>query len=124
MIQVPIICSSYYKIDRRGIRLVVEKTLNNKGVSDGAEVVVSVVGIKRMKELHERFMKTSEATDVLSFPLDEGAAPDGVRRLGDIVVCYPVAKKQAMENRKEVGKEVAFLIEHGCMHLLGYHHKE
>ena len=50
--------------------------------------------------------------DVLSFPLDRDTSyPDGVIRLGDIVVC------ETDMDRFE------FLVEHGCLHLLGIHHE-
>ena len=51
-------------------------------------------------------------TDVLSFPLEKEVGPDGVTRLGDILVCPDKAEGQSIE----------FLILHGLNHLLGIHH--
>jgi len=61
------------------------------------------VGVNFVKNLH---------TDVLSFPLEKELGPDGVTRLGDILVCPDKAEGQSIE----------FLILHGLNHLLGIHH--
>ncbi len=75
-------------------------------------------------------MKIEGATDVLSFPLNDSSddrpfisSPDGILRLGDIVVCYSVAVEEALEKQCKVDSQIQFLAEHGLMHLLGYHHE-
>jgi len=130
-VRVTIDSGARYKVDRAGIRQVVERTVRDQGVVSEAEVNVSMVGERKMKELHEKYMETYEATDVLSFPLEDShdgsgfvPYPDKILRLGDIVVCYPVAVRQAGENNRMVDEEIAFLVEHGCLHLLGVHHEE
>ena len=50
--------------------------------------------------------------------------PDGVQRLGEIVICYPQAKKQAKRINHLLEKELAILFVHGILHLLGYEHEE
>jgi ssRNA-specific RNase YbeY (16S rRNA maturation enzyme) len=50
--------------------------------------------------------------------------PNGVIQLGDIVVCYPLAVAEAIEENVLVDERVYELIEHGAMHLMGIHHKE
>ena len=120
-----------YKFDRERVREEIEKTIRQQGQTENTEVDVFVVGKRKMKQLHEQYMETAEATDVLSFPLNEEAngvkfvpAPDGVIRLGDIVICYPVAAVQAKTRQdKSVNEEMAFLAGHGCLHLLGVHHE-
>ena len=122
-VKVRILADSGYKFDRRIVRSMVERVLSDNGVKEPAEVVVSVVGEKKMKRLHGRYMQTKGTTDVLSFPLDfDKHYPDGVVRLGDIVVCYPVAARQAQISKRSVNEEITFLVEHGCRHLLGIHH--
>jgi probable rRNA maturation factor len=115
MIRTIITEESGYKVDHAKIKEVVEKTLTEHGKSGEIEVGVIIVGEAEMKKLHKAYMETEEVTDVLSFPLDDKPGPDGVIHLGDIVICWPVAKTQA---------EAEFLAEHGCLHLLGIHHKE
>lgn len=50
--------------------------------------------------------------------------PDDILRLGDIVISYPQAVKQAAENNVLVDEEIGSLVKHGLLHLLGIHHKE
>ena len=50
--------------------------------------------------------------------------PDGILRLGDIVVSYPVARRQAGEHNLLVDNEIKILVKHGMLHLLGIHHEE
>ena len=51
-------------------------------------------------------------------------APDGKLHLGEVIISYPQAVIQAEEHRHSVKKEVAILIIHGVLHLLGYDHDE
>jgi probable rRNA maturation factor len=117
--------SSRYEdqINKAQIPQVIEKTLAEHGINSDVEVSLVVVGERKMRELHKKYMVTDETTDVLSFPLEGTVGPDGVLRLGDIVVCYPVAISQASENKRLVDEEIDFLVEHACLHLLGIHHE-
>lgn len=76
---------------------------------------VSFVDEKTIRSLNRRWRKIDQATDVLSFPLDSEVGPDGVMRLGDIVICKTLALKKR--------HSVPFLITHAMLHLLGKHHK-
>ncbi len=75
---------------------------------------LSFVSEEEIRDLNRKHRKIDKPTDVLSFPLDEELGPDGVIRLGDIVICKSQAKKK--------GHEISFLIKHGMLHLLGFHH--
>ena len=48
--------------------------------------------------------------------------PDGISHLGDVVISYPQAAIQANEHQHSPEKELAILITHGVLHLLGYDH--
>jgi probable rRNA maturation factor len=121
---------SRYPVDRKRIRQTVERVLQeNKVVS--AQVDVSIVGSRKMKELNESQLKHEGTTDVLSFPqherhkLDDFPLPEGFPpHLGDIVVSYPQAIVNARKFGKRVDDQICFFVEHGLMHLLGYHHEE
>ena len=57
-------------------------------------------------------------------PLDDAVLADGqLRQLGDIVVCYPVARAEAAKKGKLVDDQLCFLVDHGMHHLLGFHHE-
>lgn len=74
---------------------------------------------KEIRDLNKRYRSKDEATDVLSFPCD---APFVHDYLGDVVVCYPVAKKQAKAYQHSLRRELCFLFLHGLLHLAGYDH--
>ena len=89
------------------------------------KISLSVVGERKIKELENKYFNRDEVTDVLSFPLEEGEKmPDDTdgTSLGDIVVCYPQAKRQALQWNRIIDEEIEFLACHGLLHLLGIHH--
>lgn len=122
MISVLITSESRYRIERPKIRQAATRLLKSKGLDD-VEVGISVVGSRKIKQLNRDFGKTDEVTDVLSFPLEEPRGPDEILRLGEVVVCYPLARQQAARENKLVSEKVIELIEHGLRHLLGEHHE-
>jgi len=82
-----------------------------------AELSVSFVTEEEMAELHMRFTGEDGPTDVLSFPLD--GEDEGLRVLGDVVVCPAVAARQG-----ELASELRLLLVHGILHLLGHDHED
>ena len=86
-----------------------------------------MVGERKIKELNNKYLGKNEVTDVLSFsqmdpPSPEASEGQGEMVLGDVVVCYSVAKKQAIKMNKILDEEIEFLVLHGVLHLLGVHH--
>ena len=130
MININILADAKYPFDRSALREHLTKVLAKYRLTDKVEVEVAVVGKRKMSELHKVYMQIPGPTDVLSFPLNDPAddrpfisSPDGVLRLGDIVVCYTVAVEEALEKQCMLDSQIQFLAEHGLMHLLGYHHE-
>jgi probable rRNA maturation factor len=133
MFEVQIRSDSRYPLNRKRVRLVVEKTLAGMGITSQMTVSILVVGKRQMKILNKQYHEEDSVTDVLSFPyLDPGSSrdqgkfvvnPDEGIPLGDIVVCYPVAVTEAQRKAILVDDEVDFLIDHGLQHLLGHHHE-
>lgn len=130
MITINILADAKFPFDRKALREYLTIILTKYKLTDAVEVDVSVVGSRRMSELHKVYMQIEGATDVLSFPLNDPeddrpfmASPDGILRLGDIVVCYSVAVEEALTKQCKVDTQIQFLAEHGLMHLLGYHHE-
>ena len=122
MIRVLITTESRYPADRKIIRERAIKVLTEHGVKGKAEVEIGIVGDRKMKELHKKYMNDDSTTDVLSFPLED-RGPDGVLRLGMVVVSFPQAMKDAIEENILVDEKIAFLVSHGILHLLGIHHE-
>ncbi len=130
MILINLFVQSRYPVGRKKIRATVERVLKENKV-ESAQVDISIVGARKIKELNESELKHEGTTDVLSFPQherhqhDDFPLPDGVPpHLGDIVVSYPEAIQHARRYGKMVDDQICFFIEHGLMHLLGYHHEE
>lgn len=123
MISVLITSESRYLISREKIRQAIKNLLVSERLDD-VEVSVSIVGARKIHELNIKWRQIDKETDVLSFPLEEARDITGTLRLGDIVVCYPVAIKQAQAENKLVDDKINELVEHGLRHLLGQHHEE
>lgn len=130
MITINIVADAKFPFDRTGLRTHLTKVLARHKLVDKVEVDVQVVGSRKMSELHRLYLNLPGPTDVLSFPLNDPqddrpfiAPPDGILRLGDIVICYPVAIAQALEKQCKLDGQIQFLAEHGLMHLLGFHHE-
>jgi len=130
MININILADAKFPFDRDGLRSYLTKILAKYKLTDKIEVEVMVVGKRKMSQLHRMYMKIEGPTDVLSFPLNDPdddrpfmASPDGVLRLGDIVLCYGVAVEEALEKQCKLDLQIQFLAEHGLLHLLGYHHE-
>jgi probable rRNA maturation factor len=64
---------------------------------------------------------------VLAFSLREGeefVSPDAVQRLGEVIISFPTALRQSEEAGRAIEDELAHLLVHGVLHLLGYDHAE
>jgi len=129
-ITVNILADAKYPLDRKEVRKRIETVLTEQRLTENVELAVFVVGKRKMTQLHQEFMQLPGPTDVLSFPLNDPTdarafvgSPDGVLRLGDIVICYPVAREQAIKKQVTLDRELQDLAEHGLWHLLGYHHE-
>lgn len=107
------------------VRRAIAATLRFEGVRGDAEVSFTMCDNAVIKKLNCQFRNKNAATDVLSFPLEEGDFEDcaSPRVLGDIVVSYERAKAQAEELQHTTEREIAFLTVHSVLHLLGYDHE-
>jgi probable rRNA maturation factor len=87
---------------------------------------IHLVGDLTIQRLNAEHRGKESATDVLSFPLlseDFVVPPGEPLHLGDVVVSYPRAVGQAEEYGHSVEREVAYLVVHGVLHVLGYDHE-
>lgn len=120
---------SRFLINRNKIRQQVAQSFQELGVQSAA-VDISIVGSRKMKVLNEGMMKHEGVTDVLSFsqrdpgegtlfPVPQDLPP----HYGDIVICYPVAVKEAAQKGKLVDDVINFYVDHSIHHLLGLHHE-
>lgn len=121
MIKINIRSSSRFPVERLQIRLKVREVLARFKLKE-AVVGVYFVGDRKMRRLNKEYRKIDQTTDVLSFSLNE-ETPDGNFYLGEIVVSYPKARRQANEHNLTVDQEINKLVEHGALHLMGINHK-
>ncbi len=112
-------------VDPQFVRRVAEKVFCELEV-EGAEMSLTIGRDELMRELNLKYRSVPGTTDVLSFPFREGenfiSPPDGVLYLGEVIISYPQAKKQAREYGHSFQRELSWLIVHGVLHLLGYDH--
>lgn len=133
MQQVLISGDTRYPANRKIIRQAVENTLQKHKISsEDVEVSIVLVGKRKMRELSLQHMKDGLDHEVLSFPLEEITqdsgrgfinAPDGILRLGDIVLSWPQVVALAGVEDIMVDDEVYKLVAHSVEHLLGKHHE-
>lgn len=91
------------------------------------ELSVVVTDDETVRELNRRYLGIDTPTDVLSFGLDSEEAfvtpTAGLRQPGEIVIAFPTAVRQAEQARHSLDDELAHLLVHGVLHLLGYDHE-
>ena len=120
------------------------KVLSSEGVRGSAELSILFVEREVISEMNLLHMGKTGPTDVLAFPIDAfvadtAAGPGGVSKgpdrappdpddspllLGDVVVCPSVAAEQATSHAGTFDDEIALLVTHGILHVLGYDHAE
>ena len=113
-------------VDAAWLHDVVARVLAAEGVAQ-AEVGVVATGDAVVRDLNRRYRGEDAPTDVLSFALREDAEdfvlpPGESMRLGDVIISLPAARRQARQAGHSVEREVALLLIHGVLHLLGYDH--
>ncbi len=85
-------------------------------------VGLRIVAESEAAELNTRFRGRTGPTNVLSFPYDD--APLGkIRFLGDIVICAPLVKAEALKAGRPENDHWAHLVIHGILHLQGFDHE-
>ena len=83
--------------------------------SASAEVTLRIVGAAEGRRLNRTYRGRDDPTNVLAFSYD--------RRRGDIVLCHPVAAREARAQSKALDAHYAHLVVHGMLHLRGYCHE-
>jgi probable rRNA maturation factor len=119
-------------VDEDWVRRISQAVLKAEGVVPPYELSLVFTDSEAVRQLNRDYRGVDETTDVLAFymlpqkEVDDSFAlpPDGVTRLGEVIISYPQAAEQAREQGHSPGRELALLIIHGILHLLGYDHEE
>jgi probable rRNA maturation factor len=80
-----------------------------------AEVTLRFVGDAEARRLNRQYRGKDAPTNVLAFVYDDDCG-------GDIVLCAPVARREARKQNKALAAHCAHLVVHGMLHLQGYDH--
>jgi len=119
-------------VDEGWVRRIAQTVLKAEGVAHPYEVSLVFTDSETVQQLNRDYRGVDEPTDVLAFcmlsqkEVDDSFAlpPDEVTRLGEVIISYPQAIEQAREQGHSPERELALLIIHGILHLLGYDHEE
>ena len=129
-------------VDLNGLVKLAQDVLAAEKVKGDCELALTFVDETTMAELNKEFLDEVGPTDVLAFPIDDeivesGRSPDsgstGPDRpevepgevpilLGDVMVCPSVAARNAAERSRSTDDELALLVVHGILHVLGMDH--
>ncbi len=109
-----------------------ETVLREEGFPDEAEVTILMVSDEEMAGYNERFLERDGPTDVLAFPLEDlipGVVPDVNPHgpplvLGDVLIAPSYVRHTAEELGVAFQDEMALMVTHGLLHLLGYDHED
>jgi probable rRNA maturation factor len=132
------------EVDLERWRALAEGVLRAEGIRGASELSIMFITSEAITELNEEYLEKTGPTDVLAFPLDVPEAefmngPGGATRgpdrspvdigelpllLGDVLVCPAIAADQAPTHAGSLDDELALLVVHGVLHVLGWDHDD
>jgi probable rRNA maturation factor len=111
------------KLDLRRMRRSLKRLMKELCFEDG-ELSLLLVDDDQILEFNRTYLKRDRSTNVISFPMCEGAfGAINPRLLGDIVLSAETAARDAAASGIDLMDEVEFLLIHGLLHLIGYEHE-
>lgn len=114
-----------YNKDYSFLDNVIKRTLKHEKVKN-ANFSIVFVDEEKIQDLNKNYRNIDKVTDVISFAFEdnERLVYNSMRFLGEIFICIPRMKEQAILYGHSEVRELAFLTVHGLLHLLGYDHME
>ena len=113
------------------IKEVVSRVLEEEKVLPEVDVYITLTNNEEIHKINKEYRDVDRPTDVLSFPMYERDEIEGLKNdtddeiekiLGDIIVSIEKVREQAEEYGHSFERELAYLVTHGMLHLLGYDH--
>jgi probable rRNA maturation factor len=112
--------------------MLAELVLDAEGLDDDTGVAIVLIDEPQMAELNETHMGKEGPTDVLSFPIETarpGLPPTRVSggppiELGDVFIAPSIVRRNAEQQGVPFEDELALMIVHGLLHLLGWDHED
>jgi len=126
-------------LEESWLQHIAEQVLVVQDTGPSAELGLVITGQERVQQLNRTYRESDKPTDVLAFAIlpeppaagETGAEfpsfvipPDGMLHLGEVIISYPQAVAQAEKHQHSIKREIAVLIIHGVLHLLGYEHNK
>lgn len=118
-------------VDKDWLGKIVETTLSAAGVGELVDIGLVIASDETVQNLNRSYRGVDASTDVLAFALSQPSSdevehfampPDKILHLGEVIVSYHQAERQAEEQHHPIERELALLVVHGVLHLLGYDH--
>lgn len=119
------------QVDVDLLAMVARTVLTREGVTPPADLGIWITNEDELHALNRTFRDVDASTDVLSFGEAEEddeqpfvPAPESTPHLGDVAISFPHVTRQAEEYGHSPKRELAYLLTHGILHLLGYDHDD
>lgn len=106
----------------RKIKQALTRVLGGLALHD-AELSVLLTDDATISDLNRRYRGKEGPTNVLAFPMSEGAFPEGRMMLGDVVVSVDTAMRESIQSGEPLESRILRLLLHGLLHLLGHDHE-
>ena len=114
------------------IKKVVSKVLTEESIIEDVDVYITLTNNEEIHKINKEYRNVDRPTDVLSFPmydreeiyrLKKDYESDEIEKiLGDIIISVEKVREQAEDYGHSFERELAYLVTHGCLHLIGYDH--
>lgn len=111
-----------WKVDTERLIQAAQQVFVAETLPDDTALTVVISSDERVHELNQQFRGVDAPTDVLSFPADAAFSQTDDGYLGDIIIAYPYAKRQAEREAIDFEQSLCLLLVHGILHLIGYDH--
>lgn len=118
-------------VDEDFLKKIVSIVLEGEKIVKEVELSIALIGPGRMRKINRRYREKNRVTDVLAFPESKillekfkVGVVKKVQGLGEIVICLREVKKNAKRFNLSSEKELARVLIHGMLHLLGYDHEK
>jgi len=109
-------------VDSAALEKAAQAVLSEQNLTEEVNLSIVIEDDKQLHTLNLEFLGIDAPTDVLSFFEDELDPETGQRYLGDVIISYPQAERQAALAGHTTASELDLLVVHGVLHLLGYDH--
>ncbi len=124
MIQIQIDHDFKRSVQAAGLEQAAEATLQHHSTLFEGDLTIVVGDDALLSRLNQAYRGVAASTDVLAFPSNESDPESGRLYLGDVIISYPQADEQARSGGHSTQEELALLVVHGVLHLLGYDHAD